>query len=571
MMNEISKQYYDLRRTNNTKRLGKGVLEEIIKKAQEKYNVRNKDVPLSTIRSRLYQNSIECNHRGTSSPMEAIEPAILQIAIQRGRMNQPLTVAEGLQLSNSLIKKGSKLENDVKMYLNKREQLSTIGSSTKVPGNLLGPGYWSGFRRRHKDKLISHRGVQFGHNCSEWCNYDNFKWMYSLVYEAMEPAGVVTKLPVEEWQNERGECVSRDQAVGEKVKYKITHPEHIIYVDEVGNNTCMKDDGSKGGQRFLTARGSQARKTSSTSDAHWTTLGFTASNGQPVMCAIIFASQTLSTEERLGIDIFAPMPSTDTNTMSSMEHHGPGKWFPGGPRCEFRGHKIPCYIGTSPKGSITSELLTDMLRRIDKIGVFPRLQDQPTPFLLLDGHGSRLEVPFLSYVNNPRHKWVVCIGVPNGTSLWQVSDSTEQNGCYKMYCSEYKTKLTSKKIEMGIFKLNLQRTDIIPIVNYAWARSFARVNTNIKARQARGWGPLNQILLSHPDILCTKPKSSNENNEELPNINVSNDPTVSSSVCSTPSLSDSLDSDATKKKKGFDIKDINITDGFAGETLCTIL
>ena len=49
--------------------------------------------------------------------MEAIEPAIIQIAIQQGRMNQPLTVAEGLQLSNSLIKKGSKLENDVKMYV----------------------------------------------------------------------------------------------------------------------------------------------------------------------------------------------------------------------------------------------------------------------------------------------------------------------------------------------------------------------------------------------------------------------------------------------------------------------
>ena len=94
------------------------------------------------------------------------------------------------------------------------------------------------------------------------------------------------------------------------------------------------------------------------------------------------------------------------------------------------------------------------MERIDQSGVSPRVPGQPTPFLLLDGHGSRLELPFLSYVNKPMHKWVVCIGVPNGTSLWQVGDSTEQNGCFKMYCSEYKNKLTSKKLELGMFNLN---------------------------------------------------------------------------------------------------------------------
>ena len=39
------------------------------------------------------------------------------------------------------------------------------------------------------------------------------------------------------------------------------------------------------------------------------------------------------------------------------------------------------------------------------------------------------------------HKWAVCTGVPNGTSLWPVGDSAEQNECYKMYCSEYENKL----------------------------------------------------------------------------------------------------------------------------------
>ena len=102
------------------------------------------------------------------------------------------------------------------------------------------------------------------------------------------------------------------------------------------------------------------------SDAHWITLGFTASNDKTVICAIIFASQTLSFEERLGIDISTPMPTTETNIMFSMKYHRLGTCFPGGPRCMFRDCEIPCYICHSPKGSITSELLTEMLRQITR-------------------------------------------------------------------------------------------------------------------------------------------------------------------------------------------------------------
>ena len=40
-----------------------------------------------------------------------------------------------------------------------------------------------------------------------------------------------------------------------------------------------------------------------------------------------------------------------------------------------------------------------------------------------------------------------------------------------------------------MFKLNIVRSDIIPIVNYAWARSFNNVSTNKKAIRDRGWGP----------------------------------------------------------------------------------
>ena len=301
-------------------------------------------------------------------------------------------------------------------------------------------GYWDGFRKRYKHQLVSKRGVQFGHNRSDWCKYNNFKIMYDLVYESIEIAGVVEKLLEPECQDKFGMQVSEDNTVGEIVEYKVTHAEYILFADEVGNNTCQKDDGHVGGQKFLVKRGSQPRIASSTSDVHWTTMGFTSGSGKPVMCAIIIAAETLSVENRLGINIFAEC----NEDILSEDNYGPGKYFPGGPKCKFNGKEVPCYIDASPKGSVTSDILADMLKWIDDIGVYPRREGGPTPFLLLDGHGSRLEVLFLSYINDPSHKWIVCIGVFNGTSVWQVGDSNKQNGCYKIYCTQYKNMITKK-------------------------------------------------------------------------------------------------------------------------------
>jgi len=64
---------------------------------------------------------------------------------------------------------------------------------------------------------------------------------------------------------------------------------------------------------------------------------------------------------------------------------------------------------------------------------------------LLDGHGSRFELPFLDYVNSADTKWTVCIGVPYGTNLWQVGDSMQQNGAYKSRLTLKKQLLLEKK------------------------------------------------------------------------------------------------------------------------------
>jgi hypothetical protein len=102
-----------------------------------------------------------------------------------------------------------------------------------------------------------------------------------------------------------------------------------------------------------------------------------------------------------------------------------------------------------------------MLAHMDKTGIFAQ-DTGPPPFLIIDGHGSRFDLLFLEYINNPEHNWNVCIGVPYGTSYWQVGDSTEQNGCYKMAITKAKRELLTKKADYRQ-EFSLNKVDIVGI------------------------------------------------------------------------------------------------------------
>ena len=111
---------------------------------------------------------------------------------------------------------------------------------------------------------------------------------------------------------------------------------------------------------------------------------------------------------------------------------------------------------------------------------------------------------------------------------------------------------------MELYKLNILLTDIIPIVNYAWARSFNNIETNIKAIRGRGWGPLNRLLIQHleivssrqsPDVQSSQTSSTNEH------INSDNP---------SPSPSPAM-------KMKVEIQDINFNSGYAGEVIQSIL
>jgi hypothetical protein len=131
---------------------------------------------------------------------------------------------------------------------------------------------------------------------------------------------------------------------------------------------------------------------------------------------------------------------------------GLDKLFPCCPRCEYNGNTVPCLVEGTPNGSITSELLAKALKHMDRLELSDR-SDGICPFLLLDGHGSHFELPFVEYITDPTHEWTVCIGVPYGTSMWQVGDSIEQNGQYKDKLKNAKEQLLALKDKHGIKSL----------------------------------------------------------------------------------------------------------------------
>jgi hypothetical protein len=100
--------------------------------------------------------------------------------------------------------------------------------------------------------------------------------------------------------------------------------------------------------------------------------------------------------------------------------------------------------------------------------------------------------------------------VTYGKSVWQVGDSPEQSGTFKIESKKEKADTVRRKIRAGL-PATLERSDIVRIVNIAWDKSFSRVDTNLKAIAERGWGALNYVLMDHPEL--------QETNDRVESIN----------------------------------------------------
>ena len=100
--------------------------------------------------------------------------------------------------------------------------------------------------------------------------------------------------------------------------------------------------------------------------------------------------------------------------------------------------------------------------------------------------GSRFDLLFLQYINTAATKLNVCIGVPYGTSYWEIGDSPEQNGSFKLALTKCKRDLLTQK-ERRRAAFAVEKDDFVDLVSEAWDESFAHFATNQKAIAEQGW------------------------------------------------------------------------------------
>jgi hypothetical protein len=203
-------------------------------------------------------------------------------------------------------------------------------------------------------------------------------------------------------------------------------------------------------------------------------LGVTTADGHVVMCAIIITASKLKVTDVTGFNSLSKdAEDTSSDEMKVLEEeieqmkdeHGNGvdRMFLFGPTCTFNGIEVPTFVTCSKNGSITSQLLSNMLLTMDHLQIFDR-SDKVNLFLLCDDYGSRFEEPFLEYTLESNRPWTCCIGMPYGTSMWQVGDSTEQNGTFKIESKKANANTVRNKIGAGLPAM-LEKTDIVRIVN----------------------------------------------------------------------------------------------------------
>lgn len=372
----------------------------------------------------------------------------------------------------------------------------------------VGLKFWYNLKKRYDTVFDCKKGQKFELDRSHWCTYSNFCQMYDEVAKEMVDAGIAVEFPVPVWMDRYGNIVEEDFAYGCQVTHDVKRPANCFALNELGGNTSQKGDGQNAGQLFVCGKGEVPQITINVRSKHYTVMGITAFTGEIVMCVIIFAGLKPNALYETGFDPFAARTGDLEDKDFLEKNTGQGKMFPCGPTCMFKGRDIPCFCRWSANGSVTSKILKEILETLDFYGVADR-EGGTLPFLLLDGHGSRFELPFLDYITEKPHEWCVVIGVPYGTSLWQIGDSEEQNGAMNVASAKKKQNIVDTNMTHSMSPY-IYPHDIIRIVNFGWAQSFGNTETNRQAISARGWFPYNRRLMMEPGLRATMTKAETQ-------------------------------------------------------------
>jgi hypothetical protein len=133
---------------------------------------------------------------------------------------------------------------------------------------------YRGFLKYHQDELSHNGSIVRDLKQRTWVTAENFENMYNNIYNTMVEVGIAEKVE---------EAIQYD--AGLPTKFKLTHPEFLLFVDETGCNTNQLNDGKVGGELYLMPKncGDAAAPAGATTDLHFTVLPF-ISGRSCVMC-----------------------------------------------------------------------------------------------------------------------------------------------------------------------------------------------------------------------------------------------------------------------------------------------
>jgi hypothetical protein len=479
-------------------RVAVGLREKIIEEAKIKFHLPDTfTISRKTIESRISRDSLEVWQRGPKSLLLEFEVVLKGLVIQACDLHICLNVSGVIALANSLIH-GSKLEQQVIAW--KKEVGLYIEDA-----DTLGIGWWRNFKRRNPD-MTSKAAQKFEQHRAAHCHYPAFRRMYDNIELALIESGNAVPYSSPVHMDVHGNIVDDESlAFGNQVTVNILRRDNVFCMDETGDNTNGKKDGKKGGEKMVCATSQTPRDLVGTKDAHYTIVPITNLYGECVMVVVIFPGKTENPNWTQGVDVFVPYDQENYHN-----NFGPGKKHPGLELRRDDGSKVPIYFAYTENASMTGDILKGVFEAMDEEGITTREFDEngkPVvyPLMILDGHGSRTHYDFLTYVNNDSTLWLPILGVPYGTSIWQLHDDKRQNGAFKGALVDAKRKFFRKKREHCL-KPEILPTEIVIVAQDAIMNSFMVLEFTLRALSHRGWYPFNRNTLMDPQIIPTAPE-----------------------------------------------------------------
>ena len=148
--------------------------------------------------------------------------------------------------------------------------------------------------------------------------HEKFVIVYDCVYAAVVYSKVATPLD-ESYYYFINISVRRvkteEEAACHQINHCLSHPQYVLFGDEVGTDINNMDDGNNGGQHNIRKKGMKTNLLSSKASGYFTLIGMTAETGKSLLCLYIFAAKSLSVTDAKGFGYRASIPYESSNSM----------------------------------------------------------------------------------------------------------------------------------------------------------------------------------------------------------------------------------------------------------------